>query len=125
MKNARGGSAGYGIMQDGMKQVFRKTVPDPSKVNSIAKKISKGDQRSISIFHKMYTNFYKNDTFETFSEELAKKDYYWISAKLSCLYLVYYLDLNTGPKANRWLTKIINYAGSKSEDSSAYVKVYE
>jgi len=125
LKTARGGGAGYGIMQDAMKQVFRKTLPDPSKINSLAKKIAKGDQRSISIFHKMYTNFYKNDTFETFSEELSKKDYYWISAKLGCLYIAYNVDLNTGIKANRWLTKIINYAGSKSEDSSAYVKVYE
>jgi hypothetical protein len=30
-----------------------------------------------------------------------------------------------GPKANRWITKIVNYAGSKSEDSSVYVKVYQ
>ena len=125
LKTARGGGAGYGIMQDAMKQVFRKSLPDPSKINSLAKKIAKGDQRAISIFHKMYTNFYKNDTFETFSEELSKKDYYWISAKLGCLYIAYNVDLNTGIKANRWLTKIINYAGSKSEDSSAYVKVYE
>ena len=34
-------------------------------------------------------------------------------------------DINMGRKANRFITKIVNYAGSKAEDSSAYVKVYE
>ena len=62
---------------------------------------------------------------EQFEEELFKKDVNWISAKLACLYILYFVDINTGPKANRWITKIINYAGSKSEDSSAYVKIYE
>jgi len=72
----------------------------------------------------MYNNFYKNETFEQFQEKLLAKDTNWISSKLGCLYVCYYLDINTGPKANRWITKIVNYAGSKAEDSSAYIKVY-
>ena len=72
----------------------------------------------------MYNNFYKNETFEQFQELLLAKDTNWISSKLGCLYVCYYLDINTGKRANRWITKIVNYAGSKAEDSSSYVKVY-
>ena len=72
----------------------------------------------------MYQEFYKNDKYEDFLKKLESKDTNWISSKLGCLYICYYLSRNTGPKANRWITKIVNYAGSKSEDSSSYVKVY-
>jgi hypothetical protein len=125
LKTARGGGAGYGIMSDAMKLVFRKKIPDNGKINQLAKKIVKGDKRSVTIFFELYSNFYNNDTFENFAKELSQKDVYWVGSKLACLYVVYNVDKNTGTKANRWLTKIINYAGSKSEDSSAYVKVYE
>ena len=125
LKTARGGGVGYGIMAEAIKQVFRKKVPDNKVINKIAKNIVKGKSRDIAIFYNLYNHFYKNDSVETFEKEIAKKDVYWISSKLACLYVLYYVDINSGPKANRWITKIVNYAGSKSEDSSAYVKVYQ
>jgi len=126
LKTARGGGAGWGIMQDATRQIFGKKLPDHKQgIYSIAKKIAtKQDKKGIAIFWKMYNNFYNNETFEEFQEKLLSKDTNWISSKLGCLYVCYYLDLNTGPKSNRWITKIINYAGSKAEDSSSYVKVY-
>lgn len=125
LKTARGGGAGYGIMQAAMKQVFRKRIPDNTSINKISKKILKNDKKSIKIFWDMYSHFYKNDSYESFEKELLSKDVYWIGSKLSCLFVLYNVDKQSGPKANRWITKIVNYAGSKSEDSSAYVKVYE
>jgi len=125
MKTSRGGGAGYGIMAEGIKSVFGKKIPDNKVINKIAKSILKKDKRSIKIFYEMYNNFYKNDSYENFEKELLLKDVYWIGSKLACLYVLYYVDKNSGTKANRWITKIINYAGSKSEDSSAYVKVYQ
>ena len=125
IKTARGGGAGYGIMQDALQSTLRKKIPDNGKINQMAKKILKGDKKSISVFHKMYSHFYKNDSYENFEKELLAKDVYWIGSKLACLYVVYVVDIHMGTRANRWITKIINYAGSKSEDSSVYVKVYE
>jgi hypothetical protein len=126
LKTARGGGASWGVLQDATKIVFNKKLPDhKSGIYKIAKAIDKKkDKKGISIFWKMYNNFYKNDTYEDFLKNLESKDTNWISSKLGCLYVCYYLDLNTGKKANRWITKIVNYAGSKAEDSSAYVKVY-
>jgi hypothetical protein len=73
----------------------------------------------------MYNHFYSNDTFENFLANLEKKDKFWISAKLGVISICYMVSINTGPKANRFITKIVNYAGSKAEDSSSYIKVYE
>ena len=72
----------------------------------------------------MYNHFY-DDSLEDFSANLKKKDKFWISAKYGVISICYMVSLNTGPKANRFITKIVNYAGSKAEDSSAYIKVYE
>lgn len=125
LKTARGGGAGYGIMIDAVKQVFGKKLPDNKAINKIAKNIVRKKKRDLNIFYKIYSHFYKNDTYENFEKEILKKDVYWIASKLACLYVLYYADINSGTKANRWITKIVNYAGSKSEDSSAYVKVYQ
>ena len=126
LKTARGGGASWGVMQDATKQVFRKNLPAHKQgIYFIAKKIAtKKDKKGIAIFWKLYNHFYKNDKYEDFEKNLLSKDTNWISSKLGCLYVCYYVDLNTGTKANRWITKIVNYAGSNAADSSAYVKVY-
>jgi len=126
LKTARGGGASWGVMQDATKQIFRKNLPKfKSGIYKMAKAIDKKkDKKGIAIFWAMYQEFYKNDKYEDFLKNLESKDTNWISSKLGCLYICYYLSRNTGPKANRWITKIVNYAGSKSEDSSSYVKVY-
>ena len=126
-KTARGGGAGWGIIMDAMKQVFGR-APAPkfkADVFSVAKKIVKGDKKSIEKFWKMYNHFYSNDTYENFLANLEKKDQFWISAKLGVMIICYEVSKNTGPKSNRLITKVVNYAGSKAEDSSSYIKVYE
>jgi hypothetical protein len=64
-------------------------------------------------------------TEESFTEGLMEKDAVWISAKLFGVYLIHNLKVNTGVKANRLITKIINYASSKTEDSTSFVKVFQ
>jgi hypothetical protein len=127
MKTARGGGAGWGIMIDGMRQVFGVNLSSKftATIFKDAKSINKGDKKSILKMFKMYNEFYKNESFDSFEEQLKSKDMFWISSKLGVLTILYYVNKNTGLKANRFITKIINYAGSKSEDSSTYVKVYE
>lgn len=125
-KTARGGGASWGIIVDAAKQVFRGGIPEHKVIKDLSNKIAKKkDKRSIEKMWKMYNHFYKNTPREEFDEKLATKDAGWVSAKLGALYLCYAIDKNTGTKANRFITKLINYAGSKSEDSSTYVKVYE
>jgi hypothetical protein len=60
-----------------------------------------------------------------FDKNIKTKDGPWIHAKLGTLYMIEAVERFGGRKTNRWITKLINYAGSKTEDSSAYVKIYE
>ena len=125
-KTARGGGAGWGVMMDAMQQVFSR-APAPkfkSDIFGVAKKIDKGDKKSIEKFWKMYNHFY-DTSYDDFLVELKKKDAFWISAKLGVMTICYEVSKNTGPKSNRFITKVVNYAGSKAEDSSSYIKVYE
>jgi hypothetical protein len=125
LKTARGGGAGYGIMVDAIKAVLGKRLPDNKSINRIAKNIVKGNKRSIKVMYTLYNHFYKNDSLEDFEAEIKKKDAIWIHSKLACLFVLFRVDEQAGTKANRWITKVVNYAGSKSEDSSVYVKVYQ
>ena len=125
-KTARGGGASWGIIVDSSKIVFRKALPEHKVIKDLSNKIAKKkDKKSIETMWKLFNHFYKDVSRETFDQELSAKDAGWVSAKLGALLLCHAIDTNTGPKANRFITKIINYAGSKSEDSSSYVKVYE
>lgn len=129
-KKARGGGLSWGVMQEFIRRELRKKLPDHAKgIKAIAKKISKeleGDPKkhrfTKRIFFKMYNNFYKNESYDDFVENMKQQDWTWISAKLGSLYVHYYLDTNAGQKANNVITHFVNYAGSKSLDSSVYVK---
>ena len=123
-KKARGGSLGWGVMQEFMKRETGKILPAHAKgIRTIAKKIAKGSKRELKLFWTMFNHFYKNVRYEDFLEELNKKDWFWISSKLGCMYVLYYLDTHAGTKANNVITHFVNYAGSKSLDSGVYVKV--
>lgn len=121
---ARGGGLSWGVLQEFIKRETGKIVPDHAKgVKKIAQKIKKGDKRSIKIFYTMFKHFYPNVTDKEFYAELDQKDWFWVSAKLGSLYICYYIDINTGRKANAIVTQFVNYAGSSTLDSSTYVKL--
>jgi hypothetical protein len=39
--------------------------------------------------------------------------------------IVHYLNTNKGRKADSFVNAIVNYAASSSDDSSAFVKIYQ
>jgi len=124
-KTARGGGAGWGYIMHASQAALKKSLPPHAKIKQTAIAIAKGDKRSTKLFWDMTRTMYPNMSEEEFQTELATKDAGWISAKLGALYIITSIHNNMGPKANRFITKLINYAGSKTEDSSAYVKIYE
>lgn len=122
-KNARGGGLSWGPMADFIQRETRKKMPKfKSGIFGVAKKIEKGDKRSINVFWGLYKHFEKNAGYDEFLEEIQKKDRFWISAKLGVMYICYYIDKAGGKTANNIITHFVNYAGSKSADSSVYVK---
>ena len=55
---------------------------------------------------------------------LGKNSDIWIHGKLGGLYVLELISKG-GQKANKFITQIINYAGSSTSDSSAYIILKE
>ena len=123
-KRGRGGGAGWGIMQDFIKRETGITIPKHAGgIAKSAKAIEKGNKRELKNIFKLYNHFYPTIKQKEFEEELGKKDWRWISAKLAALTVAYVLSKNTGKTADAIVTNFVNYAGSDLLDSSTYVKV--
>lgn len=125
-KTARGGGAGWGVLVPYAKRYMNANIPEHSALKAMAIAIDKGDKRHTKTFFDMAKACDRSvKNLDEFTVELSSKDAGWISAKLAATYLCYTLQKNKGKKANDYVTAVVNYAGSKSEDASVYVKVYE
>ena len=127
-KGSRAGSIGYGPISDSVEIVKIPKLPTQQNLVKTAKMLAPGrrkkpNARAANDFYKR-VNAYEPMSRKEFDTELARKDAAWVHAKLGGMAI---LDaFNSTPiKANRLLTRIVNYAASKSEDASVYVKVSE
>ena len=123
-KTARGGNTGWGYISDAAQQVYRKKLPNTKTIESIARSIHAEDKRTILQVYNMVKDFEKM-SLEEFSNEIQLKPPEWIHTKVGVIFLIHLLATHTPTQNNRFITKLVNYAGSQSEDSSAYVKIYE
>ena len=64
-------------------------------------------------------------TKEEFYKEISEIDIDRIHSKLGSTTLIYLLTKANQAAADGFVSYIINYAGSKLEESSVYLKVYE
>lgn len=123
-KTARGGGIGWGPIMNYSQTTLRRKIPNNRELVKLAKSIDKGDERSIKKLWLMVQKLVPQMKEEEFRNELAKKDVGWIHAKLGVIHLGYAI-LSNPTGSNKFVTQLINYAGSKLEESSAYVKVFE
>ena len=128
-KGARGGGASWGVMQDASVRIYGKSkqLPKNSFLKKESKAIAKGDKKAIAKFTKMLQVYDRSISELAVIKELKnkKKDAaVWVHGKLGGLYV---LDLiqRGGKKANEFITQLVNYAGSSTSDSSAYVILKE
>lgn len=124
-KTARGGGAGWGVIMAAAKRYMNVNISKHAVLKGLAKKLEKGDKRTAQYFYKMAKVADPSLTYDYFLEELPKKDAGWFSAKLAAVMIVYYLNENKGSKADAFVNAIVNYAASSSDDSSAFVKIYQ
>ncbi len=122
-KNARGGGVSWGIISSKASQVFRINNPSVRDISRKAIKISKGDVVELKRMYDVVNDVYPI-TFEEFAAGIATKDGVWIHAKYGVCLFLRPLAKFGGSRADDFITKIVNYAGSKDEDSSSYIKVY-
>ena len=124
-KTARGGGAAWGYLATALRQVFGTRLPSVRDISNVAQSAHAGNERDLK---KIYDVFSKVErmTYEEFMEQISSSniDATWLHAKYGvCLFLEPLMS-NGGSKADRAITKIVNYAASSSEDSSAFIKVY-
>lgn len=125
-KTARGGGAGWGVIIAAAKRHMGVNIPKHAGLKRIAQKLASGkNKRSQMYFYKMAKVADPSLTFDYFMEELPNKDAGWFSAKLAAVMIVQYLVQNKGKKADGFVNAIVNYAASSSDDSSAFVKIYQ
>ena len=120
---SRGGGVGWGPMTDAAKRVYGNPLPKNADIVKEAKIIVKGDSKAISKFTSMLQVYDKTISEDQVIEEigvLGKNAAIWVHGKLGGLYV---LDLikRGGVKADQFITQIVNYAGSATAESSAYV----
>mgnify|MGYP006172058739 CR=1 FL=1 len=126
-KGSRGGGAAWGVMSDAARRIYGKELPKNSKMKKEAKLIASGDKRAVENFTKLLQTVDKkisNTEVKKKLKELGKKADVWIHGKLGGLYALELISKG-GQKANKFVTQIINYAGSSTSDSSAYIILKE
>ena len=128
-KGARGGGASWGVMQDAAQRVYGgKKLPKNSDMAKEAKLIAAGDKKAVNKFTSMLQKFDKTISSEQVVEELGKMKSkaaaVWIHGKLGGLHILTLIHQG-GTKADQFVTQIVNYAGSSTSDSSAYIKLTE
>jgi hypothetical protein len=123
-KTARGGGVSWGFIQNYAKLILGETLPSCKDMIKTANNIYNGDIKDVATLWKMLSKLEPYLTREEFDDELYQKDPIWIHAKLGIIYAFYIMEINKS-KSNKFITKLINYAGSELEESSVYIKVYE
>ena len=124
-KGARGGGAGYGPIEDSIEMLKMPKLESNSNLVKMAKAIADPAKKNDKVRRDFYNRVskFENMTRKIFDEEVAKKDASWIHSKLGVITILEAFNNASTIKANRLITRLINYAGSKSEDASVYVKV--
>ena len=125
LKTARGGRAGMGQVIFGAKKYMNYVIPANRDLIAMARKIQSGDKRQIQKFYDMAKFVVKGLSKDEFERGLADADLGKIHSKLGATMVAHALEKNKGKKANDFISYIVNYAGSKSEEASVYLKVYQ
>ena len=127
-KGARGGGASWGVMQDAAYRVYGKTLlPKNSDLKKEAKAVVAGDTKALKSFTSMLQKHDKTISIDQVVEKLEKLKKgadVWVHGKLGGLHVLNILAAG-GKKADQFVTQLVNYAGSSTSDSSAYIKLTE
>jgi|11BtaG_2_1085332.scaffolds.fasta_scaffold11180_2 hypothetical protein len=127
-KGARGGGVSWGFMQDASKRIYGKSkmLPKNTQMKKEAKAILKGDRKAIAKFTKMLNLFDKTISEDDVLNQIVGKKGadVWAHGKLGGLYILELIHKG-GKKADQFVTQMVNYAGSSTSDSSAYIKLME
>jgi hypothetical protein len=128
LKTARGGRAGYEQINSSLRKRLGKNVPTNAQLKTIAEDLNKKGERSryARVFYNMVKRIHPTVTRSEFMEGLITKRASEVHSKIGATYILDSLVANKrNGKADLVITDLVNYAGSKLDISSIYIKVFE
>lgn len=128
LKTARGGSGGWAEMSDSLKKRMNITTPTNSELVRQAKDMNtKGEKSTYAIkYYNLAKKVHPGLDKEQFMKGLTTSTHPKVHSKIAAIHLTAALMSNKkNGKADLVITDLVNYAGSKTEISSAYLKVYQ
>ena len=129
LKTARGGRASWAQVSQSAKKRINYNMPTNPELVRHAKDLkSRGAKSSYANnFFNMAKMVHPNITSKAlFFEDMTKQTAIQLHSKLAATHVCSMLEKNkNNGKSSAFVTDLVNYAGSKTAESSIYVKVYE
>ena len=123
-KGARGGRAGYSQIEYAAKVHMGKTLPTNRDLVKDARDLIGGKNKAkAKAFYNMLATIHPEITENEFMSGLIESDGGRIHANLGITYIANALNKSTKSQRDKFVSHLVNYAGSKSSDASAYVKI--
>ena len=123
-KGARGGRAGYAAIMYASQMFLKKKLSTNAELKSRAQKMMKGknEKAARDLWNKV-RSIHRDVDWGTFWGEMQNATVDRIHANLAATEIIYNLNTSSKKQQNDFVSYLVNMAGSKTEDSSVYVKV--
>jgi len=123
-KGARGGRAGYGAIMYGAENILNVKLPSNNELKSMSKLMMAGrNERLAKNLHQKVRRIHPDVGWDDFWKEMKEAPADRIHANLGATEIIYNLDKSPLKKRDAFVSYLVNLAGSKTGDSSVYVKV--
>ena len=128
LATARGGRAGWGEITQSLKKRLNKNVPSNESLKRQARELNTRGEKSrfATVYYNMAKKVHPGLSKDEFNAGLTSSALSKVHSKIAAIYVISSLVENKrNGKADLVITDLVNFAGSKSDISSAYLKVYQ
>lgn len=122
-KGARGGKVGLTQIRSAADKFLGVSIPDNMRIRAEARDIYTGNKRQIKMFWNMVKKIHSDVKYGGFQVSVSEATHDSIHANLSATYILHAMACNSKTQQNEFVSHAINIAGSKTDDSSAFIKV--
>ena len=123
-KGARGGRAGYATIMYASQMFLKKKLSTNAELKNRAQKMMKGkDPRAAKELWNKVNALHSDVKWDDFWAEMQTATVDRIHANLAATEVIYNVHKASKKQQNDFVSYLVNMAGSKTEDSSVYVKV--
>jgi len=123
-KGARGGRAGYAAIMYASQLFLKKKLSTNAELKNRAQKMMRGkDEKAAKELWKKVNSLHSDVKWDDFWAELQSATIDRIHANLASTEIIFNVHKANKKQQNEFVSYLVNMAGSKTEDSSVYIKV--